>query len=160
MNLNSLLLKLPLASTAFLAYAVVGAVMLVAGTVEYGAFSTNLLYIGIACGAIGAPRAVSKIAQGVESVNFLGIVESVPIPSAVFLIFLIASSISLATGVITFGEFSENIVKGGIACGVIQATRAVEHVFEPGEVESPNKPLPHPADKAPPAPPVEPAVSG
>lgn len=130
-GLSALLMKFPLASTAFLAYAVVGAIMLVAGTVEYGAFSTNLLAIGIACGAIGVPRAASKLAKGVTSMNFLGVIESLPIPSLVFVIFLIASSVSLAMGVITFGEFSENIVKVGIACGVIQATRAVEHVFEP-----------------------------
>lgn len=135
MNLNDILLKIPLASTAFLAYAVVGAVMLIAGTVEYGAFSTNLLYIGIACGAIGAPRAISKLAKGLDSVNLLGI-QSIPIPSAVFVIFLIASSVSLAMGVITFGEFSENIIKVGIACGVIQATRAVEHVLEPAAISA------------------------
>jgi len=164
MNLNTLLMKVPLASTAFLAYAIVGAVMLVIGTLEYGQFSQNLLYVGLACGAIGAPRAVSKLANGVQSINLLGIIEKVPIPSAVFLIFLIASSVSLATNVITFGEFSENIVKVGVACGVIQATRAVEHVFEPETLEVDPAPAP-PAPSAVHTPPPgsaspSPAVSG
>lgn len=131
MNLNEILIKIPLASTVFLAYAVVGAIMLIAGTISYGEYSENLLMIGIACGAIGVPRAASKIANGVESINFLGIIESVPIPSAVFVIFLIASSVSLALTNITFGVFSENILKVGVACGVVGAARAVEHVFAP-----------------------------
>jgi hypothetical protein len=145
-NINEILMKLPLASSVFLAYAVVGAIMLLSGSIEYGAFSTNLLAIGIACGAIGAPRAVSKLAEGTTSVNLLGIIEKLPIPSLVFIVFLIASSISMATGVVSFGEFSENVGKVGIACGVIQATRAVEHVFEPNTIK--------------PAPPATPAVSG
>ena len=137
MTLNGLLSKVPLASTVFLAYAVVGAVMLFAETLSYGNYSNNLLEIGIACGALGAPRAVSKLAEGMESVNLLGIIESIPIPSVVFVIFLLASSVSLALTNITFGVFSDNIVKIGIACGVLQATRAIEHVFAPtGEISS------------------------
>jgi hypothetical protein len=135
-NINEIVMKLPLASSAFLAYAAVGAVMLVLGTIEYGAFSDNLLALGIACGAIGAPRAFSKLAKGETSINFLGFVEKLPIPSLVFVIFLIASTVSLAMGVISFGEFSDNITKVGIACGVIQATRAVEHIFEPSSALS------------------------
>jgi hypothetical protein len=131
LNLNEILMKLPLASSAFLAYAIVGAIMLLSGTLEYGSFSTNLLAIGVACGAIGLPRAASKLAEGTTSVNFLGFIESLPIPTLVFVVFLIASSVALAMNIITFGEFSDNIWKVGIACGVLQATRAVEKVFEP-----------------------------
>jgi hypothetical protein len=130
-DLNSILMKLPLASSAFLAYAIVGAIMLISGTLEYGSFSTNLLAIGIACGAIGVPRAVTKVADGVKSVNLLGFIESLPIPTLVFVVFLIASSVALALNIISFGEFSDNIWKIGVACGVLQATRAVEKVFDP-----------------------------
>lgn len=136
MNLNAILLRIPLASTVFLAYALIGAAMLVVGTVQYGAFADNLLAIGIACGAIGVPRAVSKLAKGETSINLFGMVESVEIPALVFLIFLVASSYSLFIGVITFGEFSENLIKVGIACGAIQATRAVEHVYEPSRISA------------------------
>lgn len=126
MTLNTLLGKLPLASTTFLAYAVVGCIMLVMGTLEYGSYSDNLLGIGIACGAIGIPRALSKAASGVHSANLLGFVQSIPIPSVVFVIFLLASSVSLVTGAIEFGAFSDNVMKIGIACGAVQAARSVE----------------------------------
>lgn len=131
LNINALLEKLPLASSVFLAYAVIGAIMLLNGSLEYGAYSDNLLAIGIACGALGVPRAAVKVANGTQSVNLLGFIESIPIPSVVFLLFLGASSISLALDKITFGVFSDNILKVGIACGVIQAARAVEKVFAP-----------------------------
>lgn len=124
-------MRTPLASTVFAAYAVAGAIMLIVGTLDYGSYSTNLLAIGLACGAIGIPRAVSKIANGVESINLLGFIESIPIPSVVFVIFTVASSVDLALTHITFGIFAENILKVGIACGVVQGARAVEHVFSP-----------------------------
>jgi hypothetical protein len=136
LNINEILMKLPLASSAFLAYAVVGAIMLLSGTLEYGSFADNLLAIGIACGAIGVPRAAIKVAQNTPSVNLLGFVESLPIPTLVFVVFLIASSVSLALGIISFGEFSDNIWKVGVACGVLQATRAVEKVFEPPAISA------------------------
>ena len=80
LDINALLEKLPLASSVFLVYAVVGAIMLIGGTLEYGSYSDNLLAIGIACGALGAPRAVLKTANGVQSINLLGFIESIPIP--------------------------------------------------------------------------------
>jgi acyl CoA:acetate/3-ketoacid CoA transferase alpha subunit len=128
------LMRTPLASTVFLAYAIVGAVMLLAGTLDYGGYSNNLLAVGIACGAIGIPRAVSKIANGLESFNLLGLIESIPIPSVVFVVFVTASSVDLALTHITIGIFSENVLKVGIACGAVQSARAVEHVFAPSEV--------------------------
>jgi hypothetical protein len=132
LTLNTLLGKLPLASTVFLAYAVVGCIMLIGGTLEYGQYSDNLLAIGLACGAIGIPRALSKSAVGVRSVNLLGFIESIPIPTVAFLIFLLASSVSLATGAIEFGAFSDNVMKVGIACGAIQAARSLEIVSRNG----------------------------
>lgn len=158
--LDEIIHKIPLASTVFLAYAVVGAVMLFAGTQDYGSYSDNLLAIGIACGALGVPRAVSKLANGVESVNFLGIIEAIPIPSVVFVIYLIASSVSLAMTTITFGIFSENILKVGLACGVIQVARTVEQVFAPNHEPEP-EPLPAAVPTPPPpAPAASPASSG
>lgn len=126
---TELLLKLPIASTAFLGYAIVGGVMLLTGNLDYGTYSDNLLKVGIACGAIGIPRAVTKVAVGVGSTNFLGIIESLPIPSIVFGVFLVASSVDLLIGGIVFGQFTTNLEQVGIACGVVQAARATEHVL-------------------------------
>jgi len=140
MNLNALLAKIPLASSVFLVYAVVGLIMLLAGTLEYGSYSDNLLAIGLACGALGVPRAISKVANNVQSINLLGFIESIQVPSIVFVIFLGASSVSLILTTITFGQFSENVLKVGVACGVLQATRAVEHVFASTDV-APAAPL-------------------
>lgn len=133
-TLSNALMRTPLASTVFFAYSIVGAVMLIAGTLDYGGYSTNLLAVGLACGAIGIPRAASKIANGLESVNLLGIIESIPIPSVVFVIFTVASSVDLAMTHITIGIFSEDVLKVGVACGVVQAARSVEHVFAPSAV--------------------------
>lgn len=130
--MRNILQRIPLASTAFLAYAIVGAVMLFENTLEYGAFADNLLKIGIACGVLGVPRAIAKARSGVRSINLLGIVEAMPIPSLVFVIFLLASSVSLAAGTIEFGAFSDNIMKVGIACGVIGAARLAEGTFAIG----------------------------
>jgi hypothetical protein len=129
--LEYILSKFPLSSSAFLAYALVGAGMLVAGTLDYGSYSTNLLAVGLACGAIGVPRAVTKVGQGIKSVNFLGFIESIPIPTVVFIVFAGASTVALATVSITFGAFTENLTKVGIACGAVQAARAIENVFGP-----------------------------
>lgn len=120
-----------MASSVFLLYAVIGAVMLLSGSLEYGAYSDNLLAIGIACGAIGVPRAISKVSSNVKSANLFGFIETVPIPSLVFVVFLITSSASLSLGYIEFGAFSDNILKVGIACGAIQIARTAEHVFAP-----------------------------
>jgi hypothetical protein len=134
MSMNSivdeLLMKLPLASTAFLAYAIVGAAMLFSGTLDYDTYASNLLAVGIACGAIGVPRALSKRSKGIVSANFLGFIESLPIPTIVFGVFLIASSVDLIIGGIVFGEFTSNLEEVGIACGVVQAARTAEHIFQ------------------------------
>lgn len=125
------LTRIPMASTVFLAYAVVGTIMLLNGSLEYGAFSDNLLAIGIACGAIGVPRAISKVASGEASINLFGFVESSPLVSLVFAMFVVVSSISLATGAIEFGAFSDNLLKVGIACGAVGAARIAESASEP-----------------------------
>lgn len=116
-----------MASTVFLAYAIVGAIMLLADSIAYGNYSDNLLAIGIACGAIGLPRAVLKGGEGqVGSINLLGFIESAPVVSVVFFVFIIVSSVSLGTTDISFGEFSDNLMKVGIACGAVGIPRAVE----------------------------------
>jgi hypothetical protein len=127
--ISKLFMKFPLASTAFLAYAIVGGVMLVSGTLDYGSYSATLLKVGIACGAIGIPRAVTKVALGHPSSNFLGVIESLPIPTLVFVTFTVASTIDLAIGGIVFGQFTSNLEEVGIACGIVQAARATEHVL-------------------------------
>lgn len=167
--LEYLLSKFPLSSTAFLAYALLGAGMLIAGTLDYGSFSTNLLAVGVGCGAIGVPRAVSKTAQGIKSANFLGFIESVPIPTVVFIVFSGASVVALAQATITVSAFSTNLTKVGIACGAVQAARAIEHVVGPFlsgptspailtpdpraiPTPSPDRPPDQPGDAAPAAP--------
>jgi len=127
--LEYILSKFPLSSSAFLLYALIGAGMLIAGTLEYGSYSTNLLAVGLACGAIGVPRAVTKASQGIKSMNFLGIIESIPIPTVVFIVFAGASTVALATVSITFGAFTENLTKVGIACGAVQAARGIESIL-------------------------------
>jgi hypothetical protein len=175
---NTIIEKLPLASLAFLGYAVVGAVMLIIGTQDYGSFSHNILAFGLAVGALGVPRAISKIANGNPSFNLFGFIDTLPIPSIVFIIFLIASFVALATNTITFGMFSENILEVGIACGAVQAAKTVEHVFagpatlpepltsEAGRPVVPTSPMPAaaepptsppPAPEAPQPPPAAPA---
>lgn len=129
MTVNSIIEKLPLASLAFLGYAIVGAIMLIVGTQDYGSFANNLLAFGIACGVLGVPRAISKVANGNTSFNLFGFIDTLPIPSLVFIIFLIASFVALALSNITFGVFSENVLKVGIACGVVQAAKAAEQIF-------------------------------
>lgn len=124
--LMNFLSKIPLASTIFLAYAVVGTVMLVTGGLGYGDFSDNLMAIGIACGAIGIPRAISKVTSGKASINLLGFVESAPVVSIVFFLFVAASSFSLIGGAIEFETFSDNLLKVGIACGAVGAARVAE----------------------------------
>ena len=128
-----LLTRIPLASTVFLAYAVVGAIMLVTGGLDYGSFSDNLLAIGIACGAIGIPRAVSKVTAGRASINLLGFIESAPVVSFVFFLFVGVSSFSLAVEAIEFEAFSENLLKVGIACGAIGVARVAESAGLPEE---------------------------
>jgi len=125
-NLNLILEKLPLARSVFLIYAIVGAIMLLDNAIEYGAYADNLLAIGIACGALGIPRAISKVQNGVVSQNALGFLETLPIPTLVFIVFLGISTVALATNGIEFGAFSDNVMKIGIACGVVQAAQATE----------------------------------
>jgi hypothetical protein len=159
---NIVIEKLPLASLAFLGYAIVGAIMLIVGTQDYGSFSHNLLAFGIACGVLGVPRALSKAANGESSFNLLGFIETLPTPSLVFIVFLIASFVSLALNTITFGMFSENVLQVGIACGVVQAAKAAEHVFgaEPEGIEDLSLPpetiaSPPPGPPEPPQPPAD-----
>lgn len=121
-----LLTKIPLASMVFLAYAIVGAIMLITGGLDYDSFSDNLLAIGIACGAIGIPRAISKVTTGEASINLLGFIESAPVVSFVFFLFVGVSSFSLAVEAIEFETFSENLLKVGIACGAIGVARVAE----------------------------------
>jgi hypothetical protein len=156
--LNTFIEKLPLASLAFLGYAIVGAIMLIAGTQDYGSFSHNILAFGIAVGALGVPRALSKVANGNTSINLLGFVETLPVPSLVFIIFLVASFVALALNTITFGVFSENVLEVGVACGVVQAAKTAEHIFAPspekppliaGQVAQPIGPPPPPTPAAP-----------
>lgn len=155
---DELLMKLPLASTAFLAYALVGAAMLISGTLDYDTYSSNLLAVGIACGAIGVPRALSKRANGIVSANFLGFIESLPIPTIVFGVFLIASSVDLIIGGIVFSEFTSNLEEVGIACGLVQAARTAESIFgaprmivgEPLKTATPTPPPPPPVQAVPP----------
>lgn len=155
--LNYILSKFPLSRTLFLGYALVGAGMLIAGTLDYGSYSSNILAIGVACGAIGVPRAASKLAQGITSVNFLGFIESIPIPTLVFLIFAGASTVDLTTTHITFAAFSENLTKVGIGCGAVQAASAIEHVFAPFVPAIENRPS-TPTVTPPPAPPPAPSA--
>lgn len=130
--LNFILSKFPMSSTLFLGYALAGAGMLIAGTLDYAGYSTTLLAVGVACGAIGAPRAVTKLAQGIQSVNFLGFIESIPVPTLVFIVFTAASTVDLvATHNITFAAFSTNLTKVGIGCGAVQSARAIEGVLTP-----------------------------
>lgn len=126
MNLSLILEKLPLARSVFLIYAIVGAIMLLDNAIEYGAYADNLLAIGIACGALGIPRAISKVQNGITSQNALGFLETLPIPTLVFIVFLGISTVALATNAIEFGAFSDNVMKIGIACGVVQAAQATE----------------------------------
>lgn len=152
--LEYILSKVPLASSVFLLYALAGAGMLIAGTLDYGSYSTNLLAIGLACGAIGVPRAVSKLGKGIKSTNLLGFIESVPIPSVVFVVFATASSIDLLLTHITFAAFSDNLTKVGVACGVVQAARAIEHVLGPKALQNGEAPAPEPTPVPKPEPPV------
>ena len=129
--MNVLIEKLPLASLGFLGYAIVGACMVVAGTLDYGTLGSNLLAIGIACGALGLPRAISKVANGHQSLNVLGFIETLQTPSIVFGLYVVAGLVLLILGHITVGVFSDNVEKVGIACGVLQAAKSAEHVFLP-----------------------------
>lgn len=162
---NTVIEKLPLASLAFLGYAIVGAIMLIVGTQDYGSFSSNLLAFGIACGVLGVPRALSKAANGQASFNLLGFIETLPVPSIVFIVFLIASFVSLALNTITFGMFSENVLQVGIACGAVQAAKTAEHVFgadssplshEPSTPLDAERPISTPPPPGPPDPPQPP----
>lgn len=120
-----LLAALPLASTVFLLYAIVGAISLVAGSLEYGSYADNLLAIGVACGAIGLPRAIAKAAHGVRATGVLRWIETLPIPSIVFVLFTGVSAVSLALGFIEYGAFSDNVLKVGVACGAIGVPRVI-----------------------------------
>ncbi len=153
---NTVIEKLPLASLAFLGYAIVGAIMLIVGTQDYGSFSQNLLAFGIACGVLGVPRALSKVANGNESVNLLGFIETLPIPDLVFIIFLIASFVSLALNTITFGVFSENVLQVGIACGAVKAAKVAETVFSSDPAASPDPAISPAKTTGPPTPPAGP----
>lgn len=160
--INTVIEKLPLASLAFLGYAIVGAIMLIAGTQDYGSFSHNILAFGIAVGALGVPRALSKVANGNTSFNLLGFIDTLQIPSLVFIIFVIASLVALVLTTITFGMFSENVLEVGIACGVVQAAKTAEHVFSPApelrhvsELPGAPPPVPVPGPPDPPQPPAQ-----
>lgn len=127
MNLNLILERLPLARSVFLVYAIVGAIMLIGGTLEYGSFADNLLAIGIAVGAIGVPRAIAKVQNGVSSQDsVIGFLEQLQIAPIVFILFLLASTVSVITGAIEFGAFSDNVMKVGIACGVVLVPQVAE----------------------------------
>lgn len=132
MNLNLVLERLPLARSVFLFYAIIGGLMLlgVGNDIEYGAYSDNLLAIGIACGALGIPRAIQKVSNGNPSTRegFFGLLENLPIPTLTFLAFLGFSSVALLLGNIEFGAFSDNLMKIGIACGVVGAAEVAEAV--------------------------------
>lgn len=154
--LDYALSKLPLASSLFLVYALTGGAMFVAGTLGYGSYATNLLAVGLACGAIGVPRAISKVGQGLVSTNFLGFIESIPIPTVVFVVFTGVSTVALIETTITFAAFSENLTKVGIACGAVQAARAIEAVaglfVSAKREELTPVPPPSPKPEAPPPP--------
>lgn len=129
-----LLSRIPLASVIFLVFAITGAAMLVLGSMQYGSYSDNLMAVGIACGAIGVPRAIAKVSAGDQSINLLGFIESAPVVSSVFLLFLLVSAYSLGIGAIEVGAFSDNLLKVGVACGAVGAARITESAGLPDEL--------------------------